>query len=141
MLLALIEDMADVNGERHEPDQMLSEEALALLCAALRDDATRGGQLDRAILEFRKLQNVQCLSNRKQVVDLEGEQTGDVGRFGMSSVGWRGQGFDEPADAIGRNLGQPRICQGFEARTRIRSHIRTASSMLCVTISTALVGS
>jgi Nitroreductase family len=40
MVLALIEDMADVNGERHEPDQMLSEEALALprCCSARRRD-------------------------------------------------------------------------------------------------------
>src|SRR5580704_183027 len=33
------------------------------------------------------------------------------------------------------------MCPGFAPRTRIRSHIATASSMLWVTMSTALVGS
>ena len=37
VLLPFVEHMADMGRERHEPDQMLSEEPLALLGAALRE--------------------------------------------------------------------------------------------------------
>ena len=74
MLRALVEHVADVGGERHEPDQVLAEEPLALLGAALREHPAGGGQLDAAVLEFGEFQNVQSLGDRKEVVDLESER-------------------------------------------------------------------
>src|SRR5271166_1319073 len=88
VLLSLVEHMTDVGGKRPEPDQMFSKEPLALLGAVLCENATRSGQLDRALLEFSKLQDVQRLGDWKQVVYFEAQRTGDLGELGMTSVSW-----------------------------------------------------
>src|SRR6516164_11357380 len=67
----LVEHMPDVSGERHEAEQVLAEEALAFPDIALRKNATRRCQLDRALFEFGKLKDVQRLGNREQLVDFE----------------------------------------------------------------------
>src|SRR5271169_6619652 len=106
VLLPLVEHMTDVGGKRHEPDQMFSKEPLAPLGAALYENATRGSELDRAVLKLSELQDMERLGDRKQIVDLEGERAGDLGQFGMASVRRSDQGLDEPADAIDRDLRQ-----------------------------------
>ena len=100
VIFALIEDWADMGGEGHKAKEMLFEEPLAILRSALSKDATSCCQLDRAILEFREFQDVQSRGNWKKIIDLEGKRFGDLGQFGMPSVSWRGEGFDEPAHAI-----------------------------------------
>jgi len=53
----------------------------------LNKDTTRGSEFDAAILEFRKLQDVECLGYRKEIVDLKGERLGDLGELCVSCVG------------------------------------------------------
>jgi len=60
--------------ERHAATDVLSEEALALLCLALREDTTRCGELARSTLELREFQDVQSCGDREEVVDFEDQR-------------------------------------------------------------------
>ena len=71
MILPLVQHVANVRGERDEAQQVLAEEPLALIGAALGEDVAGSGQLDRSALELGELKNVQRLGEREQVVDLE----------------------------------------------------------------------
>jgi hypothetical protein len=106
VIFTVIENLPDMGGERHEAKEMLFEEALAIFSSALGEDTTGCSQLDRTVFQFSEFQDVQSRSNRKKIINLEGERLGDLSLFGMPSVCWRGQGFDEPADAINRNVRQ-----------------------------------
>ena len=87
VLLALVEHMPDMGGERYEADQMLTKQPLAFISAALCENATGGGQFYRTVLQFRKFQHMQRLGDRKQIIDLEPERTGDVKQRGVTSIG------------------------------------------------------
>ena len=72
VLLALVEHLADVSGERHKVKEMLLKELLAFFRAASSENAASRRQLDGAVFEFSELQDVQGCRNREKVVDLEG---------------------------------------------------------------------
>jgi hypothetical protein len=106
VIFTVIENLPDMGDERYEAKEMLFEEALAIFSSALGEDTTSCSQLDRTVFQFSEFEDVQSRSNRKKIINLEGKRLGDLSQFGMPSVCRRGQGFDEPADAINRNVRQ-----------------------------------
>jgi hypothetical protein len=66
---------------------------------------------------------------REQVVDLKAEIVGQLSQAFCATLG--GQDLQQPGQPAGRDLGQRQLSRGGGG---------TASSMLCVTISTALTG-
>jgi len=74
MIVALCEDAANVRCKGHKSEQMLLEESLSFIRAAMCEDTTRSGELQGSILELGKFQDVKCPSDRKEIVDFQGER-------------------------------------------------------------------
>lgn len=69
--LPLVEHLANMGGERHEPDKVFAEQPFALFRLALNEEAAGGGQFDGTVLELGELEDTQGRSNRKEIVDIE----------------------------------------------------------------------
>ena len=106
MIVPFCEYAAYVCSKGHESEQVLLEESLSLIRAAMREDATCSRELEGSIFELSEFQDVKCLGNRKKVIDFQRERARQCRKLRPSGVGRRGQGLEEPADPIDRGLGQ-----------------------------------
>ena len=103
MTLPFSEYAANVRGQGHESEQVLLEESLTLLSAAMREYAACGGELQRPVFELGKLQDVKGFSNWKEIVHFQRERAGECRQLCLSIVGWRRQSLDESADPVDRS--------------------------------------
>src|SRR5260221_8134283 len=101
----LVEDAADMGGERDVADELVAEDHFAALDIGLGVGAAGNGQLDVAALDIGEAENVQRLDQRQQLVGVEAEAVLDRrqgGPAGIRALGTRLDGAGQLLDRRNR---------------------------------------
>ena len=101
---AFVEHPLDQRGQRHVGDKVLGEEVLAVLQVALGEAAAGWGELDVALRDLGEAQQLQCLGDREEVVDLEVQLLGQRRQVGAAVRSRRASPSGRPV--VGRDRRQ-----------------------------------
>ena len=108
MAAALIENPANVRGERDVSQQVSREEVLALVALTTGECRACLRQADIAALYLREAQHLQRLRHPQEVVDLHVQVLGDQRQVRFAVVGRFVHRLDQPRQQVGGNVNQRR---------------------------------
>ena len=91
----LVEDAADMGGERDMIQQMPGEQPLALVGIEAGELPPLRRQLDVAAADFGEAQHLQRLGDREEVVDLHVHRRRDDRKIGLAIIGLDRNGLDD----------------------------------------------
>ena len=99
---------------------LVAEHLLALVDVHIDKALAERRQLDVGVLELRQAQQLQGLAERKQVVDFELQQVGEMRQVRLSVIGRRGDLLEHAGQRIGR------YARKGEAQGRSQSRLRAS---------------
>src|SRR3984957_9025362 len=111
---ALVENPLDMGGEGHVRQHLVAEHLLALIDIHVDEALAKGRELDVALFELGKPQQLQGLAKREQFVDFELQRVGEMREVRLSVIGRSGDLLEHASKRVGRDArqGEPKAGRG-----------------------------
>ena len=100
VLPSLLEHLPDVRRKRHEAQQMLAEEPLALISARPGEHAPGGGELDASLLELGEREEVQGRRERQQFTRRQSKPARESGEAPLPAERRRGEAIQKSHQSV-----------------------------------------